>query len=200
MTSGTSRELAAKFYALADGVGKANKDAVTQVLLFAKEEFIKGGVAAGLRKGGNLPSHSKAKWGARFDEGSVGKVSGRSNYMGRVRYVGPVHWAFGGAGRHIIAARRLATRRKAQGLTGRIGATVAFGGSNRGVFGRRRTSGRGALAITVPGADGPRAYAFHPGMKGRNVWPVVKNRVERGAPKVFPAAYRGAMFRAKFGR
>lgn len=200
MTSGTSRELAAKLYSLADGVGEANKKAVTQALMFAKEEFIAGGVAAGLRRGGALPSHGKARWGARFDEGAVTKGSGRSNYMGLVRYVGPVHWAFGGTGRHIIAARRLGSRRKAQQLAPRLGAMAAFGGSNRGAFGQSRRKGRGAYALTVPGASTPRAYAFHPGMRGRNTWPIVKNRVRRGAPRVFPEAYRGAMYRAKFGR
>ena len=57
-----------------------------------------------------------------------------------------------------------------------------------------------AETITIPGANGPRAYAFHPGSKGRNTWPIVQNRVRRGAPKVFPAAYRRALLKAGLGR
>lgn len=213
----SSADLADKLYRCARAIPRANREAVFQAALFAKGEFVDGGVAAGLRKGGNLPSSGGRKWGAGFD------VKGEENATALVRYRGPVQWAFGGTGKHIIAAKLLTTRSGARSRQARLGAGSAFGGrgANRGVFGpmqinvnynrygsqrQQAKSGRGLRrragkkALTGMGADGPRAYAFHPGSSGRNAWPIVKNRVRRGAPKVFPAAYRGAMLRAGLGR
>ena len=191
-----SADLARKLYLYADGIDRANRQAVGQAAMFAKEQFIAGAVAAGLRRGGNLPSRGRAKWGARFEDlrkAAPGQVAAL------VKYVGPVHWAFWGTSPHIIAARKLATRRGARRRQAGLGAVAAFGGSNRGAFGRMGTR-RGAKALTVPGASGPKAYAFHPGTAGRNTWPIVKNRVRNGAPKVFAPAHRGAMLRAGLGR
>lgn len=200
MTSRSSAELAGKFYKLASTIPAANRDAVENAALFAKEEFIKGGVAAGLKAGGNLPSHSKARWGARYD------IKGFKNPTALVRYVGPVHWAFGGTKQHIIVARHLASRTAARAKQDRIGAMAAFGGSNRGVFGALKTHTRrgkmraGKRALTIPGAGTPKAYAFHPGHRGRNAWPIVQNRIRLGAPKVFAPSYQRAIVKAGFGR
>lgn len=119
---------------------------------------------------------------------------------------GAVHLIEGGAQRHIIGARLLGTRGAIRGKTARLGAGSAFGGSNRGVFGRfkenvnynqygsvrqqsakgttRRRSGKRALTI------GPnlRAYAFHPGMKGRRFW---RKNVD-SAQKITTTVYRQA--------
>lgn len=200
MASRSSAELAGKFYDLATSIPKANREAAENAALFAKEEFIKGGQAAGLKKGGSLPSSSKARWGARYD------IKGFQNPSALVRYVGPVHWAFGGTSPHIIVARHLTTRTGARSKQDRIGAMAAFGGSNRGVFGQLKThtrkgrARRGKRALTIPGAGTPKAYAFHPGHRGRNAWPIVQNRVRRGAPDVFAPTYRRAIAKAGFGR
>lgn len=194
MTSRSAAELAGKFYTLARTVPDANRAGVENAALFAKEEFIKGGVAAGLRKGGSLPSSSGARWGARYD------LKGVANPSALIRYVGPVHWAFKGTKPHLITARRLTTRRGARSRTARIGAMAAFGGSNRGVFGSMRNVKRGKRALTIPGAATPKAYAFHPGSTGKNAWPIVRNRVRAGAPKVFTPAYRRALVQSGFGR
>lgn len=186
-------ELADKFTRLATAIPRANAEATSNAALFAKDEFIKGGVAAGLRKGGNLPSSSRGRWGARYD------VKGAVNATALVRYTGPVHWAFAGTRPHIIVARQLTTRTGGRRRQARVGAMAAFGGSNRGVFGSFRNVRRGAKALTVPGASTPRAYAFHPGQRGRNAWPIVKNRVKRGVPDVYPASYRRAILKAGFG-
>lgn len=214
MTSRSSAELAGKFYDLAAAIPRANRDAVENAALFAKEEFIKGGVAAGLTPGGNLPRASKARWGARYD------IKGFKNPTALVRYVGPVHWAFKGTERHFIAARQLGNFRqgrrtkvvhgkkvkvrtrsaRAMRLEAQVGANAAFGGTNRGVFGSLRSVKNGKRALTIPGAGTPKAYAFHPGHRGRNAWPIVQNRIRLGAPKVFAPSYQRAIVKSGFGR
>jgi hypothetical protein len=82
---------------------------------------------------------------------------------------------------HLILAQALGTRSTARRVQGRLGATVAFGGSGRRMFqgstreyvGSRRAieEGRARVAkkaITTPA--GLRAYAFHPGTAGKRTW------------------------------
>lgn len=226
-TSRSGAELAGKFYRAATILPAANRQAVEQAALFAKEEFIRGAVAAGLRQGGALPKASGARWGARYD------VKGTRNPTAMVRYVGPVHWAFSGTKPHTIVASQFgnfragtrreyangrvervrARNRRAEALEDELGANLAFGGSGRGLFGdalsrtrsadaKRLAKGRRLRArkraLKTP--DGLRAYAFHPGHRGRNTWPAVKARIERGTPAVFADANRNALIRSGFGR
>lgn len=185
-TSRSGKELAGKLTAYSASIPGANKAAVNSVALFAKEEFIVGATQAGLRRGGQLPSHSKARWGARYDfRGSEAMV----------RYVGPVHWAFTGTKPHIIGARGLDTR---AGHRRRMGRTVGSALSGKKVRGKQlgsgyRVRGKGARALSFGGRFS--AYAMHPGTRGRNTWPATKKRVAARAPREFQKHHRQQLYK-----
>jgi hypothetical protein len=173
--------MGAKVVGYAHTIPRTNRAGVEAAALFAKGVMVDGAVAAGLRRGGTLPAHGKAKWGARFD------VKGPANgpHHAFVRYVGPVHWAFGGTKPHVIGARRLGSRK----------AIAARAGTGQG-FGRMKNK-RGAKALSTP--FGPRAYVNHPGMAGRNTWPATKKRVVAGSKKAWVAGHRTALRRTFTG-
>lgn len=194
MTSRSAGELAGKFVKAASTIPRANAEATGEAALLGKTIFIEAAVAAGLREGGRLPSSRGSKWTARYD------VKGQVHATALLRYVGPVHWAFWGTSRHMIVARRLTTRTGARLRARRLGAMAAFGGSNRGAFGAMRDVRGGKQALSFAGSGGPKAYAFHPGMRGRNTWPVAKKKVAAVTPGAYKRAHRSALISAGFGR
>lgn len=116
---------------------------------------------------------------------SIGDTTrGTSNVVTLIRWQGPVHLVEGDTARHVIAAKGLATRAGARKRL--LGGRAEFGGSVRGSFGAFRTVKRGKRALTI----GPnlRAYAFHPGTKGRRFW---RKNVE-AANKITTTVYRQA--------
>ncbi len=219
MASRSAAELAGKFHHAATLIPKANRSAVEESALWAKEAMLRGGVAAGLRRGGALPRASGAKWGARYD------IKGTRNPTALIRYVGPVHWAFSGTEDHFIVASRYGNFRSSKRKGGRsrsasaislereVGANAAFGGSNRGRFAglaakqaqadaKRAKGGRSVRArkqaLRTP--QGLRAYAFVRGAKGRNTWPQTKKSIEDRTPAVFVRMHRHSLISAGFGR
>jgi hypothetical protein len=186
-TSRTGAELAGKLAIYSAQLPGANKAAVESVALFAKGEMIHGARAAGLRVGGTLPSASKARWGARYDLG------GTTNPVARVRYVGPVHWAFTGTAPHIIGARGLDTRLGHRRRAGRTIGAALSGKKGRGnrVGSGYKVRGKGAKALSYGGRFA--AYSMHPGMKGRNTWPATKKRIAVGAMRHFAKHHRSAL-------
>lgn len=227
MASRSAGELAAKFQKYAAVIPDTNAKAVGQSAQFAKEMMVRGAVAAGLRQGGALPKAGGARWGVRYD------IRGAKNPTALVRYVGPVHWAFGGTEPHFMMASRYGNSRagrrnvyangrttkqygrskRLSSLEAEVGANVAFGGSNRGRFAAlaakqanadAKRAGRGGRvrarkqALRTP--QGLRAYAFHPGARGRNTWPTTKRLIEERSPVVFVHAHRSALIRAGFGQ
>lgn len=210
-TSRSGAELAGKLTRYATTIPRANREGVDRAAWFAKGEFDAGLRAAGSSSGGKLrtPGKGGQRLGARYD------IQGYQNATARVRYTGPVHLLFRPTKKHLIAAKHLGTRRGIAAKTAQIGANAAFGGSNRGAFGKlqktanynrygsvRQQAGKGLRqragkqALVFGGSKGPKAYAFHPGTRGRNAWPVVKNRVARGAPKVWAQAHRNSLIDA----
>lgn len=197
-TSRSAAELADKFSRLAAEVPRANRDAVNRSALLGKEIMLRGATDAGLRRGGNLPAASRARWGARYD------IKGTANPSALLRYTGPVHWAFYGTDGHIIGARRRGTRAgfrkryarsQANALVGVAGGRGARGQTLRsGRYGKR--SGKGALALRFGGRFA--MYAAHPGSRGRNTWPQTKKRITEMAPREFRKAHRDAIRRARF--
>lgn len=82
-----------------------------------------------------------------------------------ITYTGPAHLVNNPTQRHFIGAKRLGTRTGLRGRSKRVGATAAFGGSNRGAFGQLRNVRNAKQALTIGG--NLRAYAFHPGTSGK---------------------------------
>ena len=173
--------------------------------------------AGGLRADAKV---AKRKWSVGYDV--KGKVKPATN----IRIKGPLHLWFGDTIPHIIGAGRLGskgtqyrktkdatgkTRRVSGGIAGkqqRIGSNKAFGGSNRGVFGKvlaettkKGNIRAGRLALTIPGAEGPRAYAFHPGTGGHMaVWHSCKKAAYDIAPTGYNKQVNKALVRAGFGQ
>lgn len=173
--------------------------------------------AGGLRPDAKV---AKRKWGVGYDV--KGKVKPATN----IRIKGPLHLWFGSTIPHIIGAGRLGskgtqyrkskdsigkTRRVSGGIAGkqqRIGTVRAFGGSNRGVFGKlmSETTSKGAIragrrALVIPGASTPKAYAFHPGTKNHmSVWEACKTSAKQIAPAGYGKQVNSAMVRAGLGQ
>ena len=155
---------------------------------------------------------ARRKWNVGYD------VQGGMNATTLVAFRGPVHFVFGNTKQHIIGAKLLGTRNSIKTKAGRIGATAAFGGSNRGVFGKmqkkvnyniygsvRQQAATGKLrtragkqALTIGG--NLRAYAFHPGTHGdTGVWPAAKAAAIRIGPDTYADEYRKALIKSGFG-
>jgi hypothetical protein len=165
-------------------------------------------------QGGITPANkiARRKWNVGYD------VQGGMNATTLVSFRGPVHFVFGDTKQHIIGAKLLGTRNSIKNKSGRIGATAAFGGSNRGVFGKmqkkvnynqygsvRQQAAKGVLrtragkqALTIGG--NLRAYAFHPGTGGKtSVWPAAKAAAIRIGPDTYAREYKLALAKAGFG-
>jgi hypothetical protein len=146
---------------------------------------------------------ARRKWNVGYD------VQGGMNATTLVSFRGPVHFVFGNTKQHIIGAKRLATRGGLKARSAKLGANAAFGGSNRGAFGKMRAAtvtNRGGVtrafngkqALTIGG--NLRAYAFHPGTNGKSgVWPAAKAAAIRIGPEVYSTEYKLAFAKAGFG-
>lgn len=198
-TSRSAAELAGKVNSAARAIPRANREATSEAALEAKGVFI-----AGIRKAGGTPG---SKWeGTRGRTGAGYDVKGDVNATAIVAMRGPVHLLFFGAPPHFIGARLLGTRGALRKKSRRIGATAAFGGSNRGVFAGawenayKRASARNGIgkwgdgtrtharALKTP--QGLRAYAFHPGTKGDNQWPWTKSTAAKRGSARWVRAHR----------
>jgi len=127
--------------------------------------------------------------GARYDMRAKKAAEGQVI----ITYTGPAHLLNNPTKPHFIGARRLGSRRRLSGLSAGVGAVSAFGGSNRGVFGgllpAERVTRSGAVrsggkqALTIGG--NLRAYAFHPGTRGKDFFSRAKAIAQRTAPHVY---------------
>lgn len=116
---------------------------------------------------------SGARLGVRYD------VKGQKNPTGLIRATGPWHLVEYDTKRHFIVARGLGFRSTAATRgqrASRAGTVMAFGGQARGIFGGYGKKGKRALVI----GGMARAYAAHPGTKGRAPF---RKGVEAGTPK-----------------
>jgi hypothetical protein len=156
-------------------------------------------------KAGISPTNkiARRKWNVGYD------VQGGMNATTLVAFRGPVHLVFGDTKAHMIGARRLATRGGLKARSARLGANAAFGGSNRGAFGKLRAAtvtNRGGItrefngkqALTIGGNLRP--YAFHPGTSGKaGTWPAAKEAAIRIGPEVYSTEYKLALAKAGLG-
>ena len=163
------------------------------------------GIAAqhGAKVGGKI---ARRKWNVGYD------VKGGTGATTLVSYRGPIHLLYLPTKQHIIGAKLLGTRNSIRSKQRLIGVNAAFGGSNRGVFGKkqikvnynqygsvRQQAMKGTLrtrdgkhALTIGGEL--RAYAFHPGTKGEvTAWPESKAAARRIAPAGYGHAVKAEL-------
>jgi len=146
---------------------------------------------------------ARRKWNVGYD------VQGGMNATTLVAFRGPVHLVLGNTKPHVIGAKRLSTRSGFKVRTKQLGVNAAFGGSNRGAFGKMRAATvtnkggitrafNGKQALTIGG--NLRAYAFHPGTHGDSgVWPAAKAAAIRIGPDTYATEYRKALIKSGFG-
>jgi len=191
-TSSSVDQLTGKLNKLAKDMNDPTA-ALNVVGLEAKNIFLASAASAGAA--GKTLSGKRKPIGARYDLNNK-KSKGLGTGQMIVTYTGPAHLINNPTSRHFIGARRLGSRRRLSGKAARVGATAAFGGSNRGAFGallaaERTTRGgavrsNGKAALTI-GSD-LRAFAFHPGTRGKHFFEAAKAIVEHTAPTTFGKA------------
>ena len=190
--SSSPRELAAKLDRFGKDMGNV------RVPLEATALHVKGLFQASAASAGALgksPAGKRKVIGARYDfknRKTVGLAAGSVV----ITYTGPAHLLNNPTAPHFIGARRLGSRRRLSGMSARVGATAAFGGSNRGAFGgllpAERVTRSGAVrsggkrALTI--GSNLRAYAFHPGTRGKGFFQRAKAAAEATAPRVYARA------------
>jgi hypothetical protein len=199
--------MAGKVEKYARTIPTANREAVEQASLFAKGEMLRGIQHAGGSVGDKWQGWNRPGQGLS----SGFNVKGYQRATSIVATRGPAHILFFGAAKHFIMASGLGTR--ATGRRVSAWGRGAFGGSNRGAFAasaaavaasdaKRSAKGRSVKsrkrALRTP--QGLRAYAFHPGMKGKNTWPATKQRIAAGSPVVWTRAHRRALAKSFSGR
>lgn len=186
----SAAELSLKFTRLATTFPRANREAVENAALAAKEDFEAAYSSAGIR-----PRQTKIagrEWrGVRYD------VKGATNATAIIRATRPIHLVDNPTKPHFIAAKGLGGSRrsrtgraKAIRTGGALSALGTFGGGPSG-FGGLRGGGKGAKALKVP--FGYRAYVFHPGTAGKGVFKRTKPKVARAMPRVFAASHRTSL-------
>lgn len=173
----------------AEFAGKMNKIATT--LPRSAERGIRDAGASAQRiiyqeaaRKGVLPSSKIAKrpWSVS------NRVRGGARPTAFVAIRGPFHLVESKTQAHVIVARRLATRTAARKRT----AEIALSGTDRVAFGslraktRTRRNGdvvnvKGAAALTV--GSNLRAYAYHPGTRGKGIFAAAKPRILTQAPR-----------------
>lgn len=168
--------VARKMRACAHELDAASKIAVRDASLVMKDSVLREAarVTGGDRK---LGSMRNATLGARFDVRAVG-----DRHTSKLSATGPWQLVENDTDPHYIVAGLLgarSTRAGRQRMAGLAGSVAAFGGSARGVFGgvmpstyTSRKGGtrvrNGKRAMTIGG--NLRAYAAHPGTRGRRPW------------------------------
>lgn len=157
--------------------------------MVGKRVFETSAAASGVL--GSTMAGKRRAIGVRYDIGRASRKAGSA--VAVITYTGPAHLVNNPTAPHFIGARRLGSRRRLRGMSGRVGATAAFGGSNRGAFGgllaAQRVTRSGAVrsggkqALTI-GSD-LRAYAFHPGTSGKGFYQRARGVAVKTLPQVY---------------
>lgn len=197
-----------------DTVPRVNRAAANKAGWAVKRAWIPLAQTYGLGTGNLI---ARRKWAI------TDTVKGGAKASSIVSYQGPVHLVVGSTIPHIIGARLLSTRgsnyrtdkmtgakvrvvRAGAGFAGKerkLGTNRAFGGSNRGAFGKMKLTSttrhgtearQGAKALSWSGGGKFSAYAFHPGTKGKpGLWQESKRLAIEIGPKVYSEEHRKAL-------
>jgi len=202
-TSTSAREFAGKLDRLAKAV---NDPAVPleATALAGKRIFEAQAARAGVL--GRKVAGKRKAIGARYDMAKASRQAGSA--VAVITYTGPAHLVNNPTRPHVIVARRLgATRRSRSRAARERDVTLAFGGSAAGLFGsvlaatRTTRSGaersNGARALTIGGSL--RAYARHPGTRGKDFYSGAKTVAERTLPQVYAQKQLTEPLRSLFG-
>lgn len=174
--------------------------------LEGKRIFERAAAGAGVL-GSSIAGKRKAV-GARYDLNNR-KMKGIGEGQAVVTYTGPAHLVNNPTRPHVIAARRLGlSRRRSTSRAARErDITLAFGGSAVGMFGallaatRTTRSGairsQGAAALTIGGDL--RAYARHPGTRGKGFFQNARGNAEARLPEVYGRKQLTEPLRRTFG-
>ncbi len=180
-------ELGGKIVNAAAGLAAANRVAVSQAALAAKETFRGAAVARGTPPGGYTARGTRKplRWGVRFD------VKGQANAVAAVRVFGapPVivergSWRKPG-GWPIVAKRGNARLRRATKVAQALG---ALAGATEAVS---VDAGQARGLLRTP--YGPRPTVKHPPLPARPWWVAAKAQVVRQTPVIAKAAYQRAL-------
>jgi hypothetical protein len=182
MGSVSSTQLAAKCYRAGTELHGANRAAVAQAALTAKQTMLAGAAAVGLRPGAPLPRHRKTKWGVGFD------ILGVANPTARVRARGPYWWIDRGTKPHVILPRRARQARRGIAVVSALTGAAVSGAAGM-------TSGsRSNAVLRTPW--GPRRWVQHPGAPARPFVTPTMTMIRREIPAVIRAAQRRALISA----
>lgn len=199
----------AEFAGKIDRLARALNDPAVplEAAALAGKRIFEGNAARAGVLGSTIAGKRKAI-GARYDMVRASKRAGTA--VAVVTYTGPAHLVNNPTAQHIIAARRLGlgrTSARSRRTKGRLGASVAFGGSASGLFGpllaASRTTRSGAVrsngrrALTI----GPnlRPYAFHPGTRGKAFFQAARGQATAALPAVYGRAQLTEPLRKAFG-
>jgi hypothetical protein len=152
--------------------------------------------AAGAGVLGHSIAGKRKAVGVRYDINRASKAAGQATAV--ITYTGPAHLVNNPTSPHVIAAKRLglSRRRSTSRAARQRDATLAFGGSARGLFGSLAAASRttrsgavrsgGAAALTI----GPdlRAFVRHPGTRGKGFFQRARQVSEVTLPQVYGRA------------
>lgn len=201
----TPAQFAAKMTKIAEGIPAANRVALGQSSLAAKETMIAAAGTAGLRPGQRMRGVGKkgAAWGVQYD------VKGDT---ARVGFRGPVHLVEGDTKAHSFEAKSRTRRRTARQYADGAALVSALTGKKvrqrriAKIDGGGTGTSRAAIVAGTGGAQalktpfGFRSSVKHPGTKGKRFWSPAKAKVAQQTPPIYQSAHRAAIIRAGFGR
>lgn len=193
--STSPKQLAAKLERLGKDLNDP-KVALNATGLAGKRIFEASAAAAGAL--GVKPAGKRKLIGARYDFVREGTGSGAII----VTYTGPAHLINNPISPHFIGPSAFGSRSTLAKAAEGIGAVSAFGGSGRGMLsglsqkGRRRNRGPGKRALTIGGEL--RAYAFHPGTRGKSFFERARELSVKKLPDVYAKSGLTAPLRKVF--
>lgn len=189
-TSTSAAQLAKKIDTFAKAVADP-KPGLNAAGLAGKTVFQAQAAGAGVL--GSKLAGKRKPINARYDLKVNGPLAGSGAVI--VTYTGPAHLVNNPTRPHFITAKGLrGSRRSRAQRAGGAALVAAFGLSGRGAFGG--FGGKGAKALTI----GPnlRAYARHPGTKGKGFFQRAAPIVKKQAPTVYQKKGLTAPLRSVF--
>ena len=189
----SAADLGRKLESAGQKIPAAAREGVAVAALNIKTGWLGIAASHGMPPGRKLRGVGRrgAPWNVRYD------IQGTANPTALIRFTGPVHLVLHPVKPHTILPKKAARTRKARSAKG-AGITAVLGLTGASALGRGGLGGgRGAVVI----AGQPRAYAQHPGTRGKTeVWPECRAYAMRVGPASFEPSVTGALLRAGLNR